>query len=156
MPGGRAIYSEWSLIYQLSPGYILLHGQSELIMSLPGDGQVIRRVLMVTRSVCHWVITIKSPIIASHKLISVDLSPLSLVAVQCPVRECEPGSRAIAEPGPGPGCSGCLLGRLGRSPQLHLGSVSPHTSHSPWNSLALPTPAQQPATPATILDRRDE
>ena len=115
MPGGRAIYSEWSLIYQLSPGYILLHGQSELIMSWPGDGQVIRRVLMVTRSVCHWVITIKSPIIASHKLISVDLSPLSLVAVQCPVRECEPGSRAIAEPGPGPG-SGCLLGSSGQEP----------------------------------------
>ena len=146
MPGGQEIYSEWSLIYQLSPGYILLHGQSELIMPGPGDGRVIRRVLMVTVRVCHWVITIKSPLIAaahcwlvsSHWwLASVQCGSVSRSRLEIPARAQQ--RPALASPARSPSSISLLP---------HNSSVSPHTSHSPWNSLGCqPLPSSRPPLP---------
>ena len=158
MPGGREIYSEWSLIYQLSPGYILLCGHSELIMLRPGDGRVISRVLMVRARVCHWLMTIKSPLIWADHCWLLSFSALTL-AVQCPVREC--GARSRLEPGPAPAAAS--TGQPGQEPPVlslltlatDSGVHTPHSTHEPqpMKFSGLPTPAQQPATPATILDR---
>lgn len=128
MPGGREIYSEWSLIYQLSPGYILLCGHSELIMLSPGDGRVISRVLMVRARVCHWLMTIKSPLIWADHCWLLSFSALTL-AVQCPVREC--GARSRLEPGPAPATAS--TGQPGQEPPVlslltHWPLWSPHSS----------------------------
>ena len=149
MPGGREICSEWSLIYQLSPGCILLCGHSELIMPGPGDHGVIRWVLMVPGQVCHWVMTIKSPRITSHHCWLV--SPhWWLSSVQCWSAEPAAGSSPARPARP--------VSPLPWAPSL-CWLPSPHstllTTHEPqpMKFSGLPTPAQQPATPATILDR---
>lgn len=145
MPGGREIYSEWSLIYQLSPGYILLHGQSELIMPWPGDGRVIRRVLMVTMRVCHWVITIKSPLIAADHCWLVS-SHWWLASVQCGSvsrSRLEIPARARQRP---------ALGSPARSPSSisllphSLPSVSTRATAHEILWAANPCPAATPAT----------
>lgn len=121
-----------------------------------GDAaRVIRPVLMVRALVCHWVMTIKSPLIAAdHCWLLWFPVPALTLAVQCPVRECggpqQPaGSPARARLRPPAQASPA------RSPPLlsiwHWPLWSPHsslhTSHSPWNSLGcqpLPSSSRPP------------
>ena len=140
-----------------------------------GDARVIRPVLMVRARVCHWVMTIKSPLIAADHCwllwcepLSPQLSHLTLVAVQCPVREC--GGPLPAESPARARLPGASTVQPGQEPSPLLSSLSvwgwhwPLTLEStlltthepqPMKFSGLPTPAQQPATPATILDRTE-
>lgn len=154
MPGGREIYSEWSLIYQLSPGYILLCGHSELIMLRPVYGRVISRVLMVRARVCHWLMTIKSPLIwADHCWLWAQLLSSH---PGCPVSSAGVRSPQPARARPGPGHSQHWAARPGAPSPLSADTLATlestlltlHTSHSPWNSLGCqPLPSSRPPLP---------